>query len=99
MTIQLGKAFAAPRLKIILATTGGAFTGIGVGVAFAASASPRQALAIQPTSQYVFACVSQKTGAVEYFEFRQRVQATAQRRPRGGRSCRGQLARCRCGSR
>jgi hypothetical protein len=59
-----------PRLRIILAVTAVAVTGVGVGTALAASIQTGALLAVQPGGQYVFACVSEKTGAVAYFEFR-----------------------------
>jgi hypothetical protein len=65
-----GQVFAPPRLKMTLAASVVAFGGIGAGWALSASASSPQVLAIQSSSQYVFACVSEKSGAVEYFEFR-----------------------------
>src|SRR5580692_6973561 len=65
-----GQVFTPPRLKMTLAASVVAFAGAGTGWALSASASSPQALAIQSSGQYVFACVSEKSGAVEYFEFR-----------------------------
>lgn len=59
-----------PKLKIGLTTAAILVTGLGVFSVMEASASPHSLMAIQPTGAYVFACVSETTGKVDYFEFK-----------------------------
>jgi hypothetical protein len=59
------------KLKVGLTTTAILAAGIGVFSVVEASASSHSVMAVQPTGAYVFACVNEVTGKMDYFEFKQ----------------------------
>ena len=58
------------KLKVGLSTTAILVAGLGVFSVMEASASPKATMATEPTGAYVFACVSELTGRMDYFEFK-----------------------------
>ena len=58
------------RLRIGIAVTVGAVAVLGGATALAASASQHAVLAVQPAGTYVFACVNETNGKLDYFEFK-----------------------------
>jgi len=58
------------RLRIGIAVTVVAVAGLGGATALVASASQHAVLAVQPAGPYVFACVNETTGKLDYFEFK-----------------------------
>jgi hypothetical protein len=58
-----------PKGRTIVAAASIAVAGIGAG-ALISNAASRSTLALEPTGQYVFACVNNTTGQIDYLEFR-----------------------------
>jgi len=68
--MDLREAPRRPRARIVLLISALILAVAGAGTAVAITSRPHQILAKEPGGQYVFACVSAKTGKIDYLEFK-----------------------------
>ena len=68
--MEVRETARVPRFRLVLVTILVALAGIGTGTAMALSAASHQQPARQPAGEYVFACISAKTGQIDYLEFK-----------------------------